>query len=63
MAVTNNLFDNQFISVGELEPMSIPEVPGLYRLGQGEGIFLFRRKRYVLAYDLFPGIVLAAFGK
>ena len=40
MAVTNNLFDSQFISVGELEPTSIPVVPGLYCIKLKKGASL-----------------------
>lgn len=40
MAVTNSLFDGQFISVGELEPMSIPVVPGLYCIKLKKGASL-----------------------
>ena len=40
MAATNNLFDCRFISVGELEPTSIPVVPGLYCIKLKKGASL-----------------------
>lgn len=40
MAVTNRLFDGQFVSVGELDPMSIPVVSGLYCIKLKKGASL-----------------------